>query len=216
MKPLLKELLESEDVLKITHDCREDSSCLFSTLDIKLNHVFDTQVAYKQILNNKKEPVFLPSLEFLKQKYLNAPPGPGVDMKDPNLWMYRPISDSLQTYAAGDVKFLIDLKKALTAEGKCVDSIVVEQSQQYVNYRHMNLHIRTKKGLYRRGQKIKAMLVSRAVNGVYFKLNCGSSGLAMTPSSIQDFDKFDIGDQVDCFVNGWTPMEDTVFLNRFK
>lgn len=43
----LKTLLESENVIKVIHDCRNDSINLYTQYDILLRNVFDTQVCFK-------------------------------------------------------------------------------------------------------------------------------------------------------------------------
>ncbi len=40
----LKALLEDKTVVKVIHDCRQDSAALFYQKGIKLENVFDTQV----------------------------------------------------------------------------------------------------------------------------------------------------------------------------
>ena len=41
----LKSLLQNPSVVKVVHDCRQDSAALFYQMQIKLENVFDTQVA---------------------------------------------------------------------------------------------------------------------------------------------------------------------------
>ena len=41
----LKSLLQNPSVVKVMHDCRQDSEALFYQKQIKLENVFDTQVA---------------------------------------------------------------------------------------------------------------------------------------------------------------------------
>ena len=40
----LKEVLECKDILKVFHDCRNDSGVLYKQYGILLQNVFDTQV----------------------------------------------------------------------------------------------------------------------------------------------------------------------------
>lgn len=42
----LKEILESEKLLKVMHDCRNDSAALYHQFGITLKNVFDTQAAH--------------------------------------------------------------------------------------------------------------------------------------------------------------------------
>ncbi len=40
----LRSLMENSSVVKVIHDCRQDSAALFYQLQIRLANVFDTQV----------------------------------------------------------------------------------------------------------------------------------------------------------------------------
>ncbi len=40
----LRNVLQDSSVVKVMHDCRQDSAALFYQAKIKLNNVFDTQV----------------------------------------------------------------------------------------------------------------------------------------------------------------------------
>lgn len=40
----LRSLMENSSVVKVIHDCRQDSAALFYQLQIRLDNVFDTQV----------------------------------------------------------------------------------------------------------------------------------------------------------------------------
>lgn len=40
----LRNLMENSSVVKVIHDCRQDSAALFYQLQIRLDNVFDTQV----------------------------------------------------------------------------------------------------------------------------------------------------------------------------
>jgi exonuclease 3'-5' domain-containing protein 1 len=42
----LREILEGTEIMKILHDCRWDSDILWTKHNVKLNNVFDTQVAF--------------------------------------------------------------------------------------------------------------------------------------------------------------------------
>jgi exonuclease 3'-5' domain-containing protein 1 len=43
----LKEILESERIIKVFHDCRYDSDALWWLYGIRLRNVLDTQVAFR-------------------------------------------------------------------------------------------------------------------------------------------------------------------------
>lgn len=113
----LKTLLESDRVIKVIHDCRNDSVNLYTQFHTILRNVFDTQSAHavlqyqdhgKQVYKVKNL-----SLNTLCELY-NAPPNPMKDQlksvyrRDQKYWARRPLSRDMLLYAAGDVLVLIN------------------------------------------------------------------------------------------------------------
>ncbi|CAD7077261.1 unnamed protein product [Hermetia illucens] len=113
----LKALLESENVIKVIHDCRNDSVNLYTQFGILLRNVFDTQAAHavlqfqesgKQVYKAKYV-----SLNSLCEIY-NAPMNPMKDQlkniyrRDQKYWAKRPLTRDMLLYAAGDVLVLIN------------------------------------------------------------------------------------------------------------
>lgn len=113
----LKGLLENEHIIKVIHDCRNDSVNLFTQFKILLKNVFDTQSAHavlqyqdhgKQVYKVKNI-----SLNTLCELY-NAPQNPMKDhlkniyRRDQKYWARRPLSREMLLYAAGDVLVLIN------------------------------------------------------------------------------------------------------------
>ncbi|GAB0089948.1 5'-Nucleotidase, C-terminal [Sergentomyia squamirostris] len=113
----LKVLLESENVIKIIHDCRNDSINLYNQFSILLRNVFDTQSAHAilQLQNHGKQvyKVKNVSLNTLCEMY-GAPINPMKDQlknvyrRDQKYWARRPLSRDMLLYAAGDVLVLIN------------------------------------------------------------------------------------------------------------
>uniref|UniRef100_A0A0K8TLD3 Putative exonuclease n=1 Tax=Tabanus bromius TaxID=304241 RepID=A0A0K8TLD3_TABBR len=113
----LKNLLENENVIKVIHDCRNDSVNLYNQFGILLRNVFDTQAAHavlqyqdsgKQVYKAKYV-----SLNSLCEVY-NAPINPMKDQlknvyrRDQKYWARRPLTRDMLLYAAGDVLVLIN------------------------------------------------------------------------------------------------------------
>ncbi|GLV36923.1 egalitarian [Carabus blaptoides fortunei] len=112
----LKRILESEDVVKIIHDCRNDSVNLFNQFDITLRCVFDTQAAHAVLLlQETQKPVYKAknvSLNALCEIY-NAPINPmkeqlkNIYRRDQRYWSRRPLSRDMMLYASADVLSLV-------------------------------------------------------------------------------------------------------------
>lgn len=113
----IKDLLESENVIKIIHDCRNDSVNLHNQFEIILKNVFDTQAAHAVLqLQQLGVPVYKVknlSLNALCELY-NAPMNPmkeqlkNVYRRDQRYWARRPLSKDMIIYAASDVLSLVN------------------------------------------------------------------------------------------------------------
>ncbi|KOB76370.1 Egalitarian [Operophtera brumata] len=113
----IKELLESENVVKVIHDCRNDSVNLHNQFEIVLKNVFDTQAAHAVLqLQQQGVPVYKVknlSLNALCELY-NAPMNPmkeqlkNVYRRDQRYWARRPLSKDMIIYAASDVLSLVN------------------------------------------------------------------------------------------------------------
>lgn len=112
----LKKLLESEEIIKIIHDVRNDAAALYFQHGIILKNVFDTQVAHAVIQQqNQGKPAYKAkyiSLNLLCESY-GGPVNPKKDQlkkyyrKDQRFWSHRPLTDEMILYAAHDVYSLI-------------------------------------------------------------------------------------------------------------
>ncbi|XP_045503175.1 egalitarian protein homolog [Colias croceus] len=113
----IKDLLESESVIKIIHDCRNDSVNLYNQFEITLKNVFDTQAAHAVLqLQSQNVPVYKVknlSLNALCEIY-NAPMNPmkeqlkNVYRRDQRYWARRPLTKDMIIYAASDVLSLVN------------------------------------------------------------------------------------------------------------
>lgn len=109
-------LLESEAVIKVIHDCRNDSVNLYNQFGITLRNVFDTQAAHAVLqLQELGKPVYKVkhvSLNALCELY-EAPINPMKDQlknvyrRDQRYWARRPLSRDMMLYAAADVLALV-------------------------------------------------------------------------------------------------------------
>uniref|UniRef100_A0A8C9GVT8 3'-5' exonuclease domain-containing protein n=1 Tax=Piliocolobus tephrosceles TaxID=591936 RepID=A0A8C9GVT8_9PRIM len=114
----IKNLLENEEIIKVLHDCREDCSILYNQYNIKLNNVFDCQVAYNLFLKKTKKEQYQISYDDLLYKYLFLNNNNKIYFHkcisiDPKIYLERPISKELMHYAIQDVLYLKPLMLAL-------------------------------------------------------------------------------------------------------
>ena len=101
----LKPLFEEPSIIKIFHGASYDVRCLDICYNIRINNLFDTEIACRFLgltetgLNAVLQQTFQVSLDKKYQK------------KD---WSRRPLSEEMLTYAARDVLYLIPLWEILT------------------------------------------------------------------------------------------------------
>lgn len=141
----LKKLLESPDVIKIIHDCRNDSVNLFRQFEITLRSVFDTQAAHAVLCyQDTGKPVYKAksvALNALCECY-GAPSNPmkeqlkNIYRRDQKYWSRRPLSNDMILYASADVLSLVHDKlyypmlKAIKPENR---QLMMELCYEQVN-----------------------------------------------------------------------------------
>ncbi|XP_071450469.1 egalitarian protein homolog [Hetaerina americana] len=112
----LQMLLESDKVVKVIHDCRNDSINLFNQFGITLQNVFDTQAAHAILqLQETGRPVHKAKNLSLNALCLahGASPNPlkeslkGIYRRDQRYWNRRPLTRDMIVYAAADVLSLV-------------------------------------------------------------------------------------------------------------
>ncbi|KAL2720845.1 egalitarian protein [Vespula squamosa] len=112
----LQKLLESDKVIKVIHDCKNDSVNLYNQFNITLNNVFDTQTAHAVIqFQETGKPVYKVknvNLNILCDHY-GAPCNPlkeqlkNIYRKDQRYWSRRPMTRDMLIYASSDVLSLV-------------------------------------------------------------------------------------------------------------
>ncbi len=97
----LNKILEDKTKIIIMHSSRSDTTVLSTNLKIKLINCFDIQIAEKFINGGE-----IKNYAFIVAKYL----GYELDKSETNSnWLRRPFTKSQISYAANDVRFLIEI-----------------------------------------------------------------------------------------------------------
>jgi hypothetical protein len=120
----IKPILESEKILKIIHDVRRDSEALFYQFSIKLNQVFDTILAHREIFykENQKYSNWISFVDLLKEycsiDYSEKKLVPHVEFQDGSAWEIRPLDELLLESCSNDIKHLIPLFDCILKKSK--------------------------------------------------------------------------------------------------
>ena len=156
---ILKAILENRTIIKIVHDCRQDSDALYKFLNITLSGVFDTSIYDMEIRNMKAETkVNRSNLNKTLQTYncqeneVRNKPADFYDL-NPQYWALRslaPLSevslDALSekvlseeqiAWASGDISSLFDLRSAILQKIRLdqLDSIQMLSEQAASEFR---------------------------------------------------------------------------------
>lgn len=107
----LKEFLESQNILKAFHDCRNDVTALFER-DIALNGVFDTQIGLTLLDPRSKQPGLQQLLRCTSGKE-HPEKDRAPHLKNRKFWQERPLTDAAKAYAAADVTLLVEAANIL-------------------------------------------------------------------------------------------------------
>ena len=127
----LAPLLESRQIVKVIHDCREDSAALFHQHGIQLRAVFDTQAAHSVLEKRAGREAYQASASELLKQYLHIEPEQtelkSLMLQDPGLWARRPLSKGLVRYALHSVSHLRQLHQSLVAAARQNSSTSLEE-----------------------------------------------------------------------------------------
>lgn len=102
---ILSKIFNNNDIVKIFHSCESDLSFL-SKYNLKIQNILDTNILNKRLLDTSSDI----SLKNLIKRELD------IDLdktEQKSNWLIRPLTYSQITYAANDVKHLIELKNSL-------------------------------------------------------------------------------------------------------
>lgn len=116
----LKEILEDEEIVKVTYDCRTEQKALYSQFDVVLRNVFDVSIAYTIIseqchVTSRSAPKFRPARpkfsELCSIFGVKKPRNQRAFMEQMNstkdFWAVRPLTDEMLDFAIDDVLCLV-------------------------------------------------------------------------------------------------------------
>lgn len=123
----LKEILESDKILKVMHSAFGDAGALLSNFNVRLKNVYDTQCAFTAL--QLSDPNLLPedlvphsiALNELLKFYKISPNAYKSSIKssyrdNPHIWKTRPLTEEMILYAASDVDALITVHARISKE----------------------------------------------------------------------------------------------------
>jgi len=216
----MRPLLESRDVTKVMHDCREDSAALYHQHGIELQGLYDTQVA-QGILDASagRQPHQASFAETLQRNLgiANVPEFGEVKaamLQHDSLWLKRPLKGSLVHYSLATIGYLLPLRAALRRAG-VADQQCFEQSKKAVEYCFLNSNITSPADMAKIGTKLWAWVAARTERGLFFKLNGSRNGVATTTGALRRFADTEPGDVVLCCVSGVSINGEFIFLDRY-
>jgi len=212
----LKAAFESSDVVKIMHDCREDSAALFNQYGVNLRSVYDTQVAHRLLRPLETNLSFA----YLIEQHLGDTEPEyckeiKLQMGEGQLWRQRPLSENVVRYAIHGVYHLLPLYHALSSFQEASEESVLSRSEHHIEYAKLNLEVAEPKDAAKIGTQLWAMAAARKDEALFFKLNLGRTGVVSTPSALSRFADVDIGDTVRCVVSGVSKDGSFLYVDRY-
>lgn len=151
----LKKILENKDKLIIFHSSRSDTTVLNTNLNIKVQNVFDIQVAEKLIHGGD-----IKNYASIVKKYFYF----SLKKSETNSnWLKRPFSNDQMEYAADDVNFLIEIykKQLKILKKKSLDVKAFQYSKKESAYGNQDLHISRLKKLKNTSSFVKDIFIWR-------------------------------------------------------
>ncbi|CAE7810231.1 EXD1 [Symbiodinium sp. CCMP2592] len=219
----LAPLVESRQIVKVIHDCREDSAALFHQHGIRLRAVFDTQAAHSVLEKRAGREAYQASASELLKQYLHIEPEQtelkSLMLQDPGLWARRPLSKGLVRYALHSVSHLRQLHQSLVAAARENSRTSLEEfaraSKRAAEYRVLNSNFPTAQSMAKIGTRLWALVASRTADKLLLKLNAGRVGMVSTPGALRRFKEVQLGDLVLCCVSGVSLDGRYIYLDRY-
>ena len=120
----LKRVLEDINIIKIVHDCRQDSDALNTFYGIKLASVFDTSLYNVRVSNLQ----FRENLNNTLERY-NCTINP-VRFTHPTYWADRPLTEEQIEWASENVPSLFELRDKLSLAEQADQSDIIRKASE--------------------------------------------------------------------------------------
>ncbi len=150
----LEQILLKKDFL-IFHSVRSDTTILSKCLQIEVDQVFDIQIAERFLTGGNNQ-----NYAAIVENYFPVKLSKSETNSD---WLQRPLSKKQISYAANDVRFLIDIfekqKKKLISMNKYND--VLSASKKEANLGNQDLHVSRLAKLSNANEKEKKLFMWR-------------------------------------------------------
>jgi len=227
-----KEVMESNQVMKIFHDFCEDASALICQYNLICNFVFDTQIAHRLITDFLQQYDYRNiniGLNHLLEEYLGQYNTKKDEINDlmqinPQFWEQRPLTPTMIEYAAQDVQYLPqvyekmrqmdvfskDIIDNVCESGKiyqCLTKLyhkILSDTRKCIGYGFINRNIADVSTL-NVDTYILAFIKNIQKRIVFCSLNLGVSGVIKDDESIKNFrdNKRSIGEIIKVQVTGF-------------
>lgn len=207
----MRPVFESESLLKVFHDCREDSAALFHQFDgIKLNRVFDTQVA--SLLAQQRDSQPLRQVGYSELSHSEALDDKVKSEMKENalLWHSRPLTKELIEYAINGVKYLLPFYNTMKGNEDEICAI----SKSWAEYAYLNSEVDRER--IKIGTPLLGTVAAITDRGIFFKLNLGKTGVACTPSAMKRILALavQVGDTMELAVSGIAKNGTSIYVDH--
>ena len=121
---MLKDILESDSIIKVIHDVRMDCDALLHQFGIRVTNIHDTQVFTHQFWTETSVRKNLGLNDTLKlyECRENILKDKGIYKSNPAFWATRPLCSFMTELASQDVFYLLDLYEKQVLQARSADS----------------------------------------------------------------------------------------------
>ncbi len=154
----LIEILSDKNAIKIIHSAHNDIEAIFCRFNIIINNVFDTQIGYKIIKNDKSEISYSSLVEYFCEKKIIK-----NKLLQKSNWLKRPLTNEQIIYAKQDVIYLHDIYNKMM-------SFFKENKEKYAQFSNECLLLENKEKYEFNPIKVWQKIKHKYINDIDYKL----------------------------------------------